>query len=273
LRGFRPQGDRLRLPFNPYRVTGDYMIKAERNIYDGMMIDPDSLPTQDNALLSELKTSLAQWHSYGAALAWLTLSSERNALVPAVMNLGFQYHNCTAEYLTLVKKLNPKAFVPSFATHYIGAGGVVINDKNQLLVISEKAHVTKHYKLPGGLLEQGEDLVKGVEREVLEETGIRAVFDSVVCMRHTHGYQFGKSDIYFVCRLKPLSEKITPEPGEISEARWMDIQEYLNGEKTHIFNKTIVEAALSGQKLLLSDKIDYSFRHKKIEVFLPEEIS
>lgn len=247
------------------------MLQAERNMYDGMIINTSALPAEDDRFFHELRRSLDQWREERAALAWLTLPAERNALFPALMDMGFLMHHCDQREMTLVLRLRDRAFIPSYATHYIGAGGVVINARNQLLVITEKAHKTKHFKLPGGLLDPGEDLVHAVEREVREETGIKARFDSLVCLRHTHGYQFGKSDFYFVCRLSPLTEEITPDPREIAYCQWMDLEEYLTSEGTHIFNRTIVEAALSGQRLVLSDKLDYSFRLKELEVFLPPE--
>ncbi|MDC7223669.1 MAG: NUDIX domain-containing protein [Spirochaetales bacterium] len=244
------------------------MLQATQNIYGGMIIDPAALPGQDETLLSELQTSLSQWKKEGAALAWLTLPADRNALVPAVMALGFAYHNCSREALTLVKQIKPDAFIPPFATHYIGAGGVVINDRNQLLVISERAHKVKHYKLPGGLLDQGEDIARGVVREVFEETGIQTEFQSLVCFRHAHAYQFGKSDIYFVCRLKPVSQEITADPREIHEARWIDVEEYLNREDTRPFNRAVVEAALDGGRLTKTEQA-LSQTYKDAEIFLP----
>ena len=35
--------------------------------------------------------------------------------------------------------------------------------------------------------------------------------------RHWHGYRYGKSDIYFVCRLAPLSEELTMQTEELEE--------------------------------------------------------
>ena len=55
----------------------------------------------------------------------------------------------------LTLRLEPDAFIPNFATHYIGAGGVVLNEARELLVICEKAHSHNrphYYKLPGGAL-------------------------------------------------------------------------------------------------------------------------
>ena len=56
-------------------------------------------------------------------------------------------------------------------------------------------------------IQAGEDITLGAEREVLEETGIRARFSAVLAMRQAHGFAFGKSDLFFVLAL-------TPEPGE-----------------------------------------------------------
>ena len=58
-----------------------------------------------------------------------------------------------------------------------------------------------YYKLPGGALHPGEHMVDAVVREVLEETGVHAKFEALVCFRHWHGYRWNKSDIYFICRL------------------------------------------------------------------------
>jgi len=245
------------------------MLQAERNIYGGMMIDSGFLPGDDRALMKEMEESLAAWEEENASLAWLTLPSSRHTLLSPLLNRGFELHSCTRDEVVLVYRVKTRAFVPSTASHYVGAGGVVINDRNQLLVITEKAHMVRHFKLPGGLLDVGEDLAAGVVREVREETGIEAEFESVACFRHTHGYQFGKSDFYFVCRLKPLSLEIHADPGEIHEALWMDVEEYLNSPDTHIFNRTIVRAALFGRALRKSEGVDYSFRLKQIEVFLP----
>ena len=71
-----------------------------------------------------------------------------------------------------------------------------------------------------------------VIREVYEETGIKCRFVSVLGLRHTHGMQFGRSDMYFVCRLEPIVNeegdvpKPVPQPGEIEAAAWINFNEY-----------------------------------------------
>ncbi len=123
----------------------------------------------------------------------------------------------------------------------------MINDQSQLLVVSEKHrrdHSRPYYKLPGGALHPGEHLADAVIREVYEETGVRAKFESLVCFRHWHGYRFDKSDIYFICRLSPISHEIVIQTSEIDESMWMPVQEYLASEFVSTFNKRIVQAAL-----------------------------
>lgn len=66
-------------------------------------------------------------------------------------------------------------------TLQIGVGALVINDKNQVLAVSERnALIPGSWKLPGGYCEMKEDLVEAAIREVEEETNIKTRFESVV---------------------------------------------------------------------------------------------
>ena len=84
--------------------------------------------------------------------------------------------------------------------------------------------------MPTGLVNAGEDLHDAVEREVLEETGIRAKFDCVLLMRQAHGFAFGKSDMFILCALKPEpgQDQLTPQDSEIEAASWISLVDYAN---------------------------------------------
>jgi 8-oxo-dGTP diphosphatase len=54
----------------------------------------------------------------------------------------------------------------------VGVGGVVIQDGRALLIRRGSEPLKGQWSIPGGMLEIGETLVEGVERELLEETGL-----------------------------------------------------------------------------------------------------
>src|SRR5450432_3211996 len=54
----------------------------------------------------------------------------------------------------------------------VGVGGVVIDDGRALLILRGSEPLKGEWSIPGGMLELGETLVQGVERELLEEVGM-----------------------------------------------------------------------------------------------------
>ncbi len=183
-------------------------ISATINRYKGVDIDPDKLPDDTAVFQAQLQQAIPEWQAGGLRVVWLKLPIVKASLIPVATAVGFRFHHRSeshhdSQYVMLTYALQPNAFVPPHATHYIGAGGVVLNEKRELLVITERNHVEnghlRYYKLPGGALDQGEDLTTAVQREVLEETGINTTFDALVCFRHWHKYRFGKADILIRC--------------------------------------------------------------------------
>ena len=227
------------------------VLSYELNPFGGAVIDPVSLPDNPGVFTRTLDAVIKELNSRNIKVVWLTLPLPLASLVPVAAQRGFVYHHAEPEYLHMTLTLIPGSIIPPYATHYIGAGGVVLDGDNRLLVVSERYHLRskRHYKLPGGALEQGEHIAEAVVREVLEETGIRTEFLYTACFRHWHGYRYDKSDIYFVCRLKALSFEIIPDSREIFECLWMPVEEFLNSPDTHAFNRRIVRAAMTGKGL------------------------
>ncbi len=217
------------------------------NRFNGIEINTEDLPRKPEEFAASLSTSLIKWIQDGRFLVWLHLPIERAPLIPISTAAGFVFHHTEENYVLLVRRLQKDALVPGYATHYIGAGGVAINERQELLVVSERHRGSSrpYYKLPGGALHPGEHLAAAVVREVLEETGVETRFESVICWRHWHGYRYGKSDIYFICRLTPLSERIERDDWEIDECLWMPVNEYLQHDLVGDFNRAIVEAAIN----------------------------
>ena len=248
--------------------------ESTTNPFGGVLPRPEALSPDPDAFAPQLRHSLKVWKEQGFRVVWLEIPISRSRLIPVAVEAGFTFHHSGKDYLMLTFRLVEDAFIPAHASHYIGAGGAVLNERQELLVVSENYHraakAPPRFKLPGGALRAGENLVEGVIREVLEETGVRTEFDALVCFRHWHGYRYGKSDIYFICRLRPLSEEISIQEEEIAECRWMPATDYLNAENVSSFNKRIVQAALTSPGVVPTQLEGYA-EPEKYEFFMPSD--
>lgn len=241
------------------------------NRFNGVEVSSERLPPDPEMFRQSLSHSLSAWRQAGHALVWLEIPIESSRLIAPATELGFTFHHATERSLTLHFHLDPETLVPSYATHFIGAGGVVLNGREHLLVVSERHrrdNSRPYYKLPGGALHPGEHLIEAVKREILEETGVRAEFDALVCFRHWHGYRWNKSDIYFICRLTAQSDEISIQASEIEEAKWMPVSEYLASEYVSPFNKRVVRAALDSHGISRAE-IDGYADPDRYEFFMP----
>jgi len=169
---------------------------------------------------------LEQWHDQGKRGIWVRVPNARVAAVPELVARGFDWHHAKPGYCLLTKWLpSGENKLPSYASTQVGVGGFTLNERGEVLLVRERvsplAAAQGMWKLPGGLTDPGEDLAETAAREVHEETGIEAAFESVASFRHSHGYAHGVDDIYFVVRMRALSEEIRIDPGEIGEAAWI----------------------------------------------------
>ncbi|MCB0130305.1 MAG: NUDIX domain-containing protein [Caldilineaceae bacterium] len=240
--------------------------------FNNVEIATDRGPTDPSQFGDALGHSMAGWRDAGHGLVWLQMPASLAKLIPVAVEAGFTFHHSGDNYLLLVRRLREDAFVPEYATHYIGAGGIVINEQRELLVVSEhhrRDRTRPYWKLPGGALHPREHIANAVVREVYEETGINAEFQALVCFRHWHGYRYGKSDIYFICRLKPLNSTIALLDGEIEAACWMPVDDYLADNDVSQFNRHIVRAGLESPGLRLDVLPGYDEQPEREFLFPP----
>src|SRR5574344_2131926 len=155
----------------------------------------------------------------------------------------------------------------NLANHTLGVGAVVINSKNEILLIKEIIR-NEYYKLPGGHIDDAEMISQALSREVFEETGVVVDFERIISIGHFYPHQFHKSNLYVLCLAKPKSLKIdVKDKKEISEAIWLDLDEMFKRGDIHDYTKTIVKSALSGQGLYKSETPILSHLKNEFELF------
>jgi 8-oxo-dGTP diphosphatase len=107
----------------------------------------------------------------------------------------------------------------------VGVGAIIVDDGRVLLIKRGKAPLLGEWSIPGGMLELGETLRQGAEREALEETGlvVRAtdllgVFDRIVPDET-------KRTLYHYVLIDFLCQKVSGDvlaAADASDARWFN---------------------------------------------------
>lgn len=192
--------------------------------YDGVIVDSEKLPDNDAGFTEAIDASLSYWRSHHRRGVWLKVPIEKASFIPIATSRGFQFHHAENSYLMLTHWLaDGENRLPANASHQVGVGCVVINKEGHLLLVQEKSgplRGTGIWKLPTGLSDAGEDISTAAEREVLEETGVEAKFKKLLCFRQAHNLLFGKSDLFYVCLVEPLTSDIAIQEAEIVAASW-----------------------------------------------------
>ncbi|XP_059282648.1 nudix hydrolase 2-like [Lycium ferocissimum] len=206
------------------------IFEANEDNYGGVTVNMKKKePMDSHTFHTMLRASISHWRLKGKKGVWIKLPIELAHLVDAAVKEGFWYHHAEATYLMLVYWIPHETpnTLPANASHRVGIGAFVLNDDGQVLVVKEKSgNSTGTWKLPTGVVDEGEDICTAAVREVQEETGIETEFVELLAFRQSHKSFFGKSDLFFICMLKPLNLTIHKQDAEIEEAKWMPIEEY-----------------------------------------------
>nr|XP_022327670.1 nucleoside diphosphate-linked moiety X motif 6-like isoform X1 [Crassostrea virginica] len=230
--------------FSPDSVTKDK--------HHGITLDLNlshSLTTEEFSTI--LTDSIQRWRMQGMSAIWIKVPILQSHLIPEAANQGFEFHH--AEHDQSVLKLwlhdDKEDLIPRFATHQIGVSGLVIReDTGQVLAVQDRNSQFDLWKFPGGLSNLEEDIGDTATREVFEETGIKSEFQSVLAMRQQHKQPgaFGRSDIFIICRLRPLTFDIRPCSREIKACQWMEIEDVQRRSHFSAFMRRVTGLALYG---------------------------
>ncbi len=206
--------------------------------------DRNTIANYDSMTIHEFKerleATIISCKQLGKSALWVEVPMSQARYIEGMGDIpGLNLHHTKENTIHLCLWLNDNVEnkIPEYATHQVGVGAMVVNSRDEILCVRELRNNYRPWKIPGGLADLGEQLEEAAIREVKEETGIDCEFQSVLGFRHTHGLQFGRSDLYFVCRLSPIEKKcddtgitIIPEPtaqeSEIAAAAWIPLQEY-----------------------------------------------
>lgn len=111
----------------------------------------------------------------------------------------------------------------------VGVGAIIIREGRVLLVRRASEPLLGQWSIPGGMLELGETLRAGTEREALEETGLHVcagqvvdVFDSIVAGEQGATPQFHYVLIDFLCE---VTGGVLCAGSDASDVRWFGPKE------------------------------------------------
>ena len=127
----------------------------------------------------------------------------------------------------------------------IGVGGVVISEGRALLVRRGSPPLQGQWSIPGGILEVGETLIEGVQRELAEETGIDVRVRTLIdVFERIDRDPSGKTHYHFVV-LDYLCAAVrgTARAGsDVSEVAWATPSELEKYELTETASRVIRKA-------------------------------
>jgi len=221
------------------------LLPLEEGSHRSLKINVPSEVSQDDCFDTEdigdtMEATIAACRAMGKSSLWVYVPMSRASFIEKadLRESGFSFHHAKDDtaVLNLWLRDDVDSKIPLFATHNVGVGALVVNSRDEVLCVRELRTNYRPWKTPTGLADIGENIDAAAEREVLEETGIRTKFHSVIGFRQTHGLAHGNSDLFFVCRLDPIEEQdaegipVIPEPVaqecEIENASWVPMSEY-----------------------------------------------
>ncbi|CAK8531264.1 unnamed protein product [Lathyrus sativus] len=211
------------------QVQRGKLLSSTDDFYGGVIVELDQ-PMDSTKFVLILRASILHWKQLGKKGVWIKLPIHLVSLAEVLVKEGFWYHHAEPNYLMLVNWIpeTPNT-IPANATHRIGISSFVVNEKHEVLVVQENSgqfQGTGVWKFPTGVVDQGEDICVAAVREVKEETGVDSEFEEVLAFRQSHNSFFAKSDLFFLCLLRPLSSEIQIQNLELEGAQWMPFVEY-----------------------------------------------
>lgn len=237
------------------------------DIYNGITINNFHKNKEKEKFEENINNFITELEKDKRNLLWIHLDIKDSKYISFLTSNDFKYHTCHENSILLVKRLIKDSIIPTASNHTLGVGVIVINDKNEILLIKER-YSNIGFKLPGGHIDDGELIQSAVIREVKEETGIDVEFESIMNIGHFYPHQFDKSNMYILCKANAKSSKIQiNDTNEIIQCEWIDLNTYLNDENTFEYIKEIVKSSLNFSGLEIKELEIFKSLNKNCELF------
>ncbi|XP_029297604.1 nucleoside diphosphate-linked moiety X motif 6 [Cottoperca gobio] len=243
-----------RTPARSHRVTGTGALTGKVDRFGGVTVNlaDIGLPVDisESSFSRILQEALSQWKAEGKVAVWLRVPISLSRCAAAASTHGFTFHHAKHDHAVLELWLaEGQSRLPGFATHQIGVAGAVVDESNgKVLVVQDRNKTRNAWKFPGGLSDPGENIGATAVREVFEETGVHSEFRSLLSVRqqHEHPGAFGMSDMYIICRLRPLTYDIDFCTQECLRCEWLDLAELAETNDTTPISSRVARLLLHG---------------------------
>jgi hypothetical protein len=119
------------------------VIPGKMDRYGGVTVkDSDLLPETEEEFEMRLLESLEQWQAEGARSIQIFFKPPKCHLMNVASKHGFYLHHAHRDdnYILMARWLDKSTEdrLPAYANHYVGVGGIVINDSQEILLIQER---------------------------------------------------------------------------------------------------------------------------------------
>lgn len=112
-------------------------MKFELDKFNGIIIGREDVPADVDTFHAQLADIVALAHAEAKNIIWLTLPIGLSHLVPIATELGFVFHNCLEDEVTLIHKAPSTTFIPFIPTHTLGAGAITDHTFNPTLLFKK----------------------------------------------------------------------------------------------------------------------------------------
>lgn len=117
-------------------------------------------------------------------------------------------------------------------TFYAAIGGIILNDKNQVLLTQRSQTNEKNpgvWEILFGRVDQGEGFEKALAREAMEELGIKIKPQKIIATMHYMRlpHEPEHIGIIYLCRFIE-GQEIKPQPKEIAAWQWTDLDQAID---------------------------------------------